>query len=431
MDYPFFKTSCVKAAIKKLSLCAGLLFVYAPGFSEPLEKLADKLQQGIADYPNIKLAVLEFPYINRKESDGPIVVQERLTTLFAKNRKITLIERNLLRKVAGELKLQASGVTDEKSTRKMGQLLGAEAVLTGTLNDVSDSEVEVNARVLIVETAKIVSAEKITVKRTWKNTPTPRKATAGNVEALLSRLDEGEKYTFRTVTFKSGRVQRTYFKDKTAIAVDVASKDGKPLKSPGKLPDGFYTEYYANGTLKTEKILINSKEYGVYKTYFPGGTLQNEAYYNAGKLDGPVKIYNETGSLLLEQNFKNGIPNGYFKEYNCNGTVKSETFYKDGHVAPAPAEAVARIIEVKSWKLARGEKFKFYEDKKYLCQITIDDKFNILFQQGQYPDGIARTYSKEGKPEKEFIFTDNKLAILKILDQDGNILSEKDYILKD
>jgi len=431
MGYSFSKTSHAEITIKKFGFFVVFLFICAPVFSEPLEKLADKLQQGIADYPNIKIAVLEFPYINGKQSDGSTIVQERLTTLFAKNKKITLIERNLLRKVAGELKLQASGAVDETSTQKMGKLLGAEAVLTGTLNDVSDKEVEINARVLLVQTAKIVSAEKIIVKKTWKDAPFLRNAAINRIEAMISRLNENEKYTFRTVNFKSGRVQRTYFKDKTPIAVEVAGKDGKILKSPGKLPDGFYREYYKDGTLKTEKILINSKKYGAFKTYFPGGILQNEAYYAAGKLDGVVKIYNKIGKPLFEQNFKDGMPNGYSKEYNTDGNVKSKTFYKDGHIAVSPAErAVAKIITVKSRKLARGEEFNFYEERKYLCKIIMDSEFNILSEQGQCPNGIARVYSGEGKPGKEFVFIGNKFSALKIFDEDGNVISEKDYASK-
>jgi len=427
MGYLSFKAGHAATFPGKFGFFLVLMFSCLPVFAGPFEKLSVKLQRGIEDYPNIKLAVLEFPYIDGKWSDGPVVVQERLTTLFAKNKKITLMERNLLQKVAGELKLQASGATDEASTQQVGKLLGAEAVLTGTLNDVGEDEVEINARVLIVQTAKIVVAEKITIKKTWKDYPAARKAAGDNVEALVARFRGKEGYTFRSVHFKSGRVQKTYFRGKAVIAEEVFGKDGRRLKSAGPLPDGVYREYYGDGALKTEKILVNSREYGALKTYFPGGRLENEAYYSAGQLDGPVKIFNENGKLRFEQNFRNGVPDGYFREYDDKGAVKFETFYAAGHVAAAPAE---RAITVKSVKLARGGEFSFYEDGKYLCKITVDGKLNIVSEQKECPDGIARAYSGKGKLEKEFVFAGNRLSVLRDFDKDGNVATEKKYASK-
>jgi antitoxin component YwqK of YwqJK toxin-antitoxin module len=267
----------------------------------------------------------------------------------------------------------------------------------------------------------------MTIKKTWKDAPSPRNNALPNAAALISRL-ANEKYTFKTVNFKSGKTERTYFKDKTVIAVETVGKNGALLQRTGKLPDGFYSEYYDDGTLKAEKTLIKSSEYGPLKTYFPGGMLQNEAYYVAGKLDGLVKIYNENGKPLFEQDFKNGIPDGYLKEYDADGRVKSETFYKAGHITAAPAEsAAAKNIRVKSIKLARASEFSFYEERRYLCKIQLNNGLNILSQAGVCPGGISRAYSKEGKLEKEFVFVDNGLSALKIFNEEGNIIAEKNY----
>ena len=137
--------------------------------AEDINKLSDKLQDGLKDRINIKLAVLEFAYTDAKVSEGPVVIQERLTTALVQNKKITLIERNLLKKVLGELKLEASGAVSEESVKKLGQLLGADAVVTGTLNDLGDGNTEINARVVETESGKILSAAAAMVKKTWKD----------------------------------------------------------------------------------------------------------------------------------------------------------------------------------------------------------------------------------------------------------------------
>jgi len=138
-------------------------------WAQPLEKLADKLSEGVKDRPGIKLAVLEFPYAGGKASYGPVIIQERLTTQLAQNKKITLIERGLLNKVLGELNLQASGAMDEETVKKLGKMLGADAVVTGTLNDTKETETEINARVVETETGKIIAAASASVEKTWKD----------------------------------------------------------------------------------------------------------------------------------------------------------------------------------------------------------------------------------------------------------------------
>ena len=141
-----------------------------PAPSLELKTLTEQLGEGVKDKPGIKLAVLEFAYTSGKVSDGPVVIQERLTTLLAQNKQLILIERNLLKKVLGELKLQASGAIDEETTRKLGKLLGADAVVTGTLNDTKDGQTEVNARVVETESGKILAAAVANVLKTWQDT---------------------------------------------------------------------------------------------------------------------------------------------------------------------------------------------------------------------------------------------------------------------
>lgn len=165
--------------MKKLLLLTALCAPLSAYAAQPLDKLAGRLADGVKDRPAIKLAVLEFPYAGGKASEGPVVVQERLTTALAQRKNITLIERGLLKKVLGELNLQASGAMDDETVKRIGRMLGADAVVTGTLNDVKGGKSEVNARVVETETAKILAAASAQVEKTWKdsadNTPGPVK----------------------------------------------------------------------------------------------------------------------------------------------------------------------------------------------------------------------------------------------------------------
>ena len=160
--------------MKKLALSLALSLALLSALcgaaaAQSLEKLADKLSEGLKDRQSIKLAVMEFPYAGGKASEGPVVVQERLTTALAQNKKVTLIERGLLKKVMGELNLQASGAFDDETVKKLGKMLGADAVVTGTLNDLKETKTEINARVVETGTGRILCAASLAVKKTWKD----------------------------------------------------------------------------------------------------------------------------------------------------------------------------------------------------------------------------------------------------------------------
>lgn len=144
---------------------------HAKSAIKELKTISADLQEALKDKPGIKLAILSFPYTDGKASEGPVVVQERLTTLFIKNKKITVIERNLLKKAMDELKLQSSGVMDDSTVKNLGKMVGASAVVYGTLHDLNDKETEINARIMEIETGMTLAGASAgaVVKKTWKD----------------------------------------------------------------------------------------------------------------------------------------------------------------------------------------------------------------------------------------------------------------------
>lgn len=156
--------------MRLIGFLAGMLLAGQGWGAQPIDKLADKLSDGIKGRETIKMAVLEFPYVGGRASEGPMVVQERLITALSRIKGVTLIERGQLKKVMGELKLQASGAIDDSTAKQLGKLLGADAVVTGTLNDVKEKKSEINARIIETGTGKILSAASVQLTKTWKDT---------------------------------------------------------------------------------------------------------------------------------------------------------------------------------------------------------------------------------------------------------------------
>ena len=157
----------MRKILKSTSLILLFLLLTPAVYGQSLEKLAQKLEKGLKAKSNTKLAILNFPYHNGKLSNGSSIVQERLTTFIAGSGKIEVIERNLLKKVLEEMKLEATGLIDEKTTKEIGKILGVGAIVTGTLNDLTAGQVEINARVIQTETGKILTAGQAIVNKTW------------------------------------------------------------------------------------------------------------------------------------------------------------------------------------------------------------------------------------------------------------------------
>lgn len=146
-----------------------LIFSCSNLFADALQKIAKKISSVSKNLKNKKVAVLPLPYHDGRESKGSTIVSERLITKIVEQKKLEVIERSLLEKVFKELKLQTSGGIDEESAKQIGKVLGVEAIVSGTLIDLGEEEVEINARLIQAETGKILVASSGKVDRFWKD----------------------------------------------------------------------------------------------------------------------------------------------------------------------------------------------------------------------------------------------------------------------
>jgi TolB-like protein len=116
-----------------------------------------------SDFKKTRIAVLDFQIQGtgfETEDMGKIVAEWLITALVQEGR-FDVIERRLLEKVLREQNLGASGVVDTQSASKLGKVLGARIVISGTVIKLS-SLTEVNTRLIDVQTGSILAAEKVT-----------------------------------------------------------------------------------------------------------------------------------------------------------------------------------------------------------------------------------------------------------------------------
>lgn len=116
----------------------------------------------LASSVRTKVAVLDFELYGDGFSTNQLgtMVSEWFVTSFVNDGRFEVIERTQLTKILEEQKLGATGILDDSSASKLGKILGARIVVTGSVLNISD-EFEINSRIINVEDGSILAAESI------------------------------------------------------------------------------------------------------------------------------------------------------------------------------------------------------------------------------------------------------------------------------
>lgn len=142
---------------------------------------------------NRTIAVLDFKNLSKNAGYDFLgkTISESLITSLQKSGKINLVERERLKNLIDEKKLVLTGLVDQdiSAGKKIGTLLQADHLILGSYSSIDD-RIEVNARLVNVQTGEILMAEKITEKMGDK---------------LFSRISElGDAFLIKLMDFKSG-----------------------------------------------------------------------------------------------------------------------------------------------------------------------------------------------------------------------------------
>lgn len=131
----------------------------------------------LADYQKTKIAVLDFELKGAgfETEDMGAIVAEWFITALVKEGRFDVIERSLLNKILEEQKLGMSGVIDENTATQLGKLLGVKVIISGSVLRVQHI-LEINARIIDIETASIIAAENV------------RSATADRLQDLVVQM---------------------------------------------------------------------------------------------------------------------------------------------------------------------------------------------------------------------------------------------------
>lgn len=141
---------------------------YAPNaqseFDLKLESLASQIATSFSGAGKVKIAVFNFVDLQGGVSQLGMFLAEELITRLFKSGSFEVVERRLLDKVLEEQKMSTTGLLDISSAQKIGNILGVNAIVTGTVTDLQSS-VKINARIIGADTGAVTAAAGETINK--------------------------------------------------------------------------------------------------------------------------------------------------------------------------------------------------------------------------------------------------------------------------
>lgn len=129
-----------------------------------LNRLTNQLIKSLSEEKKSKIAIMEFPDLHGNTSELGKFIPEELTTRLFLTRRFDVVERSLLNKVLEEQNLGMTGLVDVSSAARVGQMLGVEAIVTGTITDLGHA-IRINARVIATETAGVFAVSSVSIEK--------------------------------------------------------------------------------------------------------------------------------------------------------------------------------------------------------------------------------------------------------------------------
>lgn len=158
-------------------------------------QISAKVTAQASAQPKTTIAVVEFADLEGRVSNFGRFVAEELITRLHETNKFKVIERQLLNKIITEQKLTLTGIVDPASAKKLGRLLGVDAIISGSVSDLSKT-LRVNARMISAETGEIfaVASTEFVKDETVLELLGARSPAAG-VESAGGGAAKAEKFT--------------------------------------------------------------------------------------------------------------------------------------------------------------------------------------------------------------------------------------------
>jgi TolB-like protein len=268
----------ITVTVGMLSLLTRPLSAQENSLDQGLNEVAKQVTESIPVGKTTTIAVMDFNDLSGNVTMlGRFVSEELITKLF-QTKRFKVIERSLLEKALDELKFNTTDLVDTGNAKQLGKVVGAEAIVTGTITDLGRS-VKVNARVITVESGEIIGAAGAQI------------ANDASVGDMLKKV----------LSRSSGPGQKSVGKQEATEGINEPEDETAVKKHRYKIMGRIYdaddvVTMYVNGK---ESILVRwgQGENGTSIGHRPGesGWVDISDYFSKGKNDVRMTVWNNPG----------------------------------------------------------------------------------------------------------------------------------------
>ncbi len=140
--------------------------VYAVAYEHEIKSISSSISDSIAKSGKKRIAVVDFTDLQGNVTElGRFLAEELSIDLTNTARGFVIIDRTHLKTLLKEHKLSISGLVDPATAKKLGQIAGVDAIVTGSVTPLGKS-VKVSCKVIATDTAMVIGASKGEIART-------------------------------------------------------------------------------------------------------------------------------------------------------------------------------------------------------------------------------------------------------------------------
>ena len=154
------------AVILIWSVCCMLGSAPASGYQREVQAAANAISEKLTTAGKKSVAVVDFTDLQGQVTElGRFLSEEISVALASGDRPLEVVDRTHLKVLVQENKLSATGLIDPATAKKLGQIAGVDAIVTGTLTPFGDT-VRITLKVLDASTARIVATTTAEIPKT-------------------------------------------------------------------------------------------------------------------------------------------------------------------------------------------------------------------------------------------------------------------------
>lgn len=143
-----------------------LIFNSLRAYEREIKSLSSVMSENIARAGKKTIAVVDFIDLQGNVTElGRFLAEEFSVALSGTGKGFEVVERTQLKAILKEHKLVLTGIIDPSTAKKLGQIVGVDALITGTITPFGDT-VRVAAKVLDTGSGKVIAASSGDIPKT-------------------------------------------------------------------------------------------------------------------------------------------------------------------------------------------------------------------------------------------------------------------------